>query len=794
LVADGVTTGSQNRDTVQRVQTGVVAEDDLIGRWTFESDFSDSVGDNDATVGTGQPGIGSVEGRPAAVFDGTDGLRVSRDGHGELSLTGRDTGPFTIAFWVYFDDREGGQPFENRETASHTLYRNDTGARVLAAPADDGAVRVRFFISQYPSDTDTKRYVTPKGKGVVVPTGEWHHVAVVATPAESVRIYRDGREEFVDTAMGGYNPPTSRFWSDLTIGSWYGGDPQEWANLLDGKLSDVRVYGTGLSAEEVARIAGVDAPAFDGTVTFTTDIADPVETPTYTQTIPVVGDTVVFDASDSEATESSIESYEWDVDGDGNVDATGRRVEHEFETVDVRNVTLRVTDADAGIGTTTRKVGVGLPGRPGKLRTATSVDDRSTAPLVQFPNEVVNDALDEVERALADLEETLENDGVSPDDLPDPFLDPGLDEALEAVAREVERYATAEIIKRYIEADLRADVPEVGLDTVLARSGVSRLEAAVRNGTIDRREANEAVRRLSVLESGSLQIVDRIGPAGGEGFNLARRLGRAVMSLVVQVIFMGISAVGVSSGPIAEALLDVPQLLLADMIGSQSSDGELRTQQRIERLAHRLTSDAYDAIIEFAIRDADVPLDVLDYVVDLLVVLFELAFRVESDFGVYGSTPGVYPTLGFATTSLVGDASGSGVRGSTDTAVSAIESARQELDRTLTAITENIDEKTQGVQEYNWMDVFLDGFEADLLDDAGSDESQSTRVFQTMLNLLDSGAFGFLEGYLLTRDAFVGADLLTYVLRFHEQMAIAAVDGTDVSTPDLVFDLVPLDD
>jgi PKD repeat protein len=59
------------------------------------------------------------------------------------------------------------------------------------------------------------------------------------------------------------------------------------------------------------------------------------------------GEQVAFDASESTDPDGTIETYEWDFDGDGTFEATGSTVEHTFADSGDYDVTLRVTD-DAG--------------------------------------------------------------------------------------------------------------------------------------------------------------------------------------------------------------------------------------------------------------------------------------------------------------------------------------------------------------------------------------------------------------------------------------------------------------
>ncbi|WP_135805590.1 LamG-like jellyroll fold domain-containing protein [Halorussus marinus] len=231
-----------------------VAGDQLLARWPLRDGLGDSVGGHDASVDRGDPTSDTFAGRSATAFHGDVGARISRGDHGELSLLGRNDGACSFSTWVLFDTDAGGRPYDSGETAVHTLLRNDTGYVITGAPAEDAdGVDIGFAIRDVGASA-AQKYTMPDGDNVVVSTGEWHHVAVVVDPTNSVRIYVDGDREFSDDSMDGYSEQNSDYWSDLTLGSWYGGNPAKWANILNGKLSDFRIYETGLSESQISRI------------------------------------------------------------------------------------------------------------------------------------------------------------------------------------------------------------------------------------------------------------------------------------------------------------------------------------------------------------------------------------------------------------------------------------------------------------------------------------------------------------------------------------------------------------
>lgn len=74
---------------------------------------------------------------------------------------------------------------------------------------------------------------------------------------------------------------------------------------------------------------------------------------------PPAGQPVTFDASGSTDPDGEIVRYEWDLDDDGTVDATGPEATHEYDTAGDRRVTLRVVDDVGASRTVTVDVSVG---------------------------------------------------------------------------------------------------------------------------------------------------------------------------------------------------------------------------------------------------------------------------------------------------------------------------------------------------------------------------------------------------------------------------------------------------
>jgi len=72
----------------------------------------------------------------------------------------------------------------------------------------------------------------------------------------------------------------------------------------------------------------------------------------------IIEEPTTFDASETTDSTGSIESYEWDFDGDGTIDKTGRAVTHTFAEEGRPTVTLRATDSQGLTATQSRSVSV----------------------------------------------------------------------------------------------------------------------------------------------------------------------------------------------------------------------------------------------------------------------------------------------------------------------------------------------------------------------------------------------------------------------------------------------------
>ena len=91
-------------------------------------------------------------------------------------------------------------------------------------------------------------------------------------------------------------------------------------------------------------------------------------------TTVTTADTVDFDASDSSDVDGTIESYEWDFDGDGTTDATGATVSHSYAETGLYEATITVVDDAGGTDTATVQITVESPLYCGEAENGVHVD------------------------------------------------------------------------------------------------------------------------------------------------------------------------------------------------------------------------------------------------------------------------------------------------------------------------------------------------------------------------------------------------------------------------------------
>jgi hypothetical protein len=149
-------------------------------------------------------------------------------------------------------------------------------------------------------------------------------------------------------------------------GAWVGaiapgGDARWLERFGPDSLSSVRMLATTRAGDVVGlgnTLFGQDGQ--DGyLIGFAAPKADPMASVDVSPASPAVGEAVTFDASESRAPGGSLERFDWDLNGDGSVDATGPVVAATFDEPGVHDVVLRVTDDEGATAIRQVRVGVG---------------------------------------------------------------------------------------------------------------------------------------------------------------------------------------------------------------------------------------------------------------------------------------------------------------------------------------------------------------------------------------------------------------------------------------------------
>lgn len=128
------------------------------------------------------------------------------------------------------------------------------------------------------------------------------------------------------------------------------------------------------------------------------------------ETAPTAGDSVVFDASDSEAPSGS--TYAWDADGDGTAEGSGESFRHQFAEVGEQTVELRVS-ASGRTATASDTLQIRLPNSDTHLSKAATIDELTVTEqryeqMASRQTQALNDAVASDTLAQPTGEEVLE--------------------------------------------------------------------------------------------------------------------------------------------------------------------------------------------------------------------------------------------------------------------------------------------------------------------------------------------------------------------------------------------------
>ena len=205
----------------------------LIANWSFDTDASDSISNNDGTLMNG------------AAITQTDGEFVM--GSGALSLDGVDD-------YVEITDFKGITGTSSR-TCTAWIKTDTTGAIMSWGSSTPSGGDYWYMLVNYSSSGNPGAlHVSVSGGNVVGTTdlrdGQWHHIAVVlnddgSPDSSELLLYVDGQSETLSYLTSQAINTTAD--SDVYIGSRFGST----SNLFTGIMDGVQIYDRALTELEV---------------------------------------------------------------------------------------------------------------------------------------------------------------------------------------------------------------------------------------------------------------------------------------------------------------------------------------------------------------------------------------------------------------------------------------------------------------------------------------------------------------------------------------------------------------
>ena len=272
---------------------------------------------------------GVTTGRPGALAGDPDtAVRVDGTSSGQLRTASRSRGSqaASVETWFRTTDSGSGALVGQGTSATGTGGSSD---RVLFLAAG----RLRFGV-------DNRNFSSPVDHPTVatssrVDDGQWHH-AVATTGDHGLEIYLDGQLAVADRTAA-HSSYDDRYWKigGTTLAQFGYSDPFPAADL-----DEVAVYDRVLTPAQVSAAFAAGRS---------------LQAPTARATASCTGLTCSVDGTGStDDGPSSALTYAWDL-GDGT-SATGPTPSRTYATAGTRTVTLRVTDGDGLVGSTTVQV------------------------------------------------------------------------------------------------------------------------------------------------------------------------------------------------------------------------------------------------------------------------------------------------------------------------------------------------------------------------------------------------------------------------------------------------------
>jgi len=451
--------------------------------------------------------------------------------------------------------------------------------------------------------------------------------------------------------------------------------------------------------------------------------------------------TVTFDASESYDEDGSIRAYEWDLDGDGDFEASGARTQTTFSQPGTQEVTLKVIGEDGVERTKTRQYQINRS----KRDLARVIDQHSLAGDVHGCPDPASDCtadFEMTEQTLAVLDDAVANGDVSPE--------------------------TAAEIKRRLHA-----VETAGL-VVIDRFGPHEPLNATENIYL----AEKIVRVTIALAVDILLLV-----VGAKFLTKgAATLGKSVLN------------------ELANGLLDLLNSFLSDMLAADQGSGERDLAETAETRSRDEVEEIVELVASGEIASAEGLESAVNAAVEGLVDELGRSLRGWVEFGllshndrvfveqdqfqngvhtIAGSSQSVYGTLLETDVKLDPTRLSGGLDGSTDDVVDSITNAAAAMDANIRSVTAFIDAlNTIGFESSSYK----------LLKDAIRGEQN---VIGQVAELLRFAAKqltnAFVSSITSVFNAGMGIGLLQYLAFQMREVGEAAVQGREVKTYDVQF-------
>ncbi|NBE79940.1 LamG-like jellyroll fold domain-containing protein [Micromonospora rubida] len=211
-------------------------------RWDLDAGSGTSVADSSGSGRNGTMAAGVTWGQGNDPDNASDRAAVLTGGSGQqITVAGTalsNTASYTVSAWVRIKDKSVNRTAVSQDGTS------TSGFFLNYVAADD-----RWAFSRVTSDSTSATPVRATSNTAAV-AGRWTHLTgVYDTATAKMKLYVDGVLQSTTAATGGWNATGNYV---IGRGKWAGAA----ANVWDGELDDVRIYGKALNADQVTDLAG----------------------------------------------------------------------------------------------------------------------------------------------------------------------------------------------------------------------------------------------------------------------------------------------------------------------------------------------------------------------------------------------------------------------------------------------------------------------------------------------------------------------------------------------------------